>query len=334
MRRLRRRSRPRLDALLVTEPGGHLLEMWAMRDVAAAERRAWCTIDSPDVRSLLRDERVMLGAGPTCRNLPNLLRNMRVALRIVPRHRPRVILCTGSGIVVPFALVGRLHGARVLYVECGGRVNGPSLSCRIVSRVTHRTYVQWPELVEHVRDGEFHGRLPWERAVDAPPAGEGTHGTVFTVGTSRMFPFDRLVRSSEAVGQPGRVLVQRGASTVRPDGAEVVDWLSFDALREEIGAAGAVVTHGGIGSVLLAVMLGHRPVVMPRRPELGESVDDHQVEFARRLEQEGLVTVADGPADVARALREVRRGRDGAQPACRPNPLLHRLQQDMAEALA
>jgi UDP-N-acetylglucosamine transferase subunit ALG13 len=241
-----------------------------------------------------------------------------------------VIICTGSGIVVPFALMGRLLGARVLYVESGARVDGPSLSCRMVSRVAHRTYVQWPELARRV--GEFHGRLPWERAVDPPAAAGEGRATVFTVGTSRLFPFDRLVRSSEAAGPSGTVLVQRGASTIRPDGAEVVDWLSFDALREQIGTAGAVVTHGGLGSVLLAVMLGHRPVVMPRRPELGESVDDHQVEFVRRLEREGLVTVAEGPADVARALGE--RRRRTVPPAARPNRLLRRLQQDVAEALA
>ena len=320
-----------MDALLVTEPGGHLLEMWAMRDLAGADRRAWCTIDSPDVRSLLRDEQVVLGHGPTCRSARNLARNLVVAWRAIRRQRPKVIVCTGSGIVVPFAWVGRLLGARVLYVECGGRVDVPSLSCRIVSRVAHRTYVQWPELAAQVRRARFHGRLPWERSAGAPPTGASS-GTVVTVGTSRRYAFDRLVRASELVGD-GPVLVQRGASTVQPRGARVVDFLSFDELSAEMAAADAVVTHAGIGSVLLALMHGHRPVVMPRDPALGEGVDDHQVHFARRLELEGLATVADEPADVSAALR--RRG-PRLEPAADSsgNTLLRRLALDVSEALA
>ena len=75
-----------------------------------------------------------------------------------------MILCTGSGIVVPFAWIGRLLGARVLYVECGGRVDVPSLSCRIVSRVAHRTLRAVARAGRQVRGGRFHGRLPWEQA--------------------------------------------------------------------------------------------------------------------------------------------------------------------------
>jgi UDP-N-acetylglucosamine transferase subunit ALG13 len=88
--------------------------------------------------------------------------------------------------------------------------------------------------------------------------------------------------------------------------------------------------------VLLAVMHGHHPIVMPRRPDLGEGVDDHQVQFARRLEREGLATVVDGPTDVDGALRALRR-RDGAGAAGDPdavNPLLRRLGQDVHDALA
>jgi beta-1,4-N-acetylglucosaminyltransferase len=149
--------------------------MWAMRDLAGADRRAWCTIDSPDVRSLLSEEHVTLAHGPTCRSARNLARNLLVAWRVVRRLRPRVILCTGSGIVVPFAWVGRLLGAHVIYVECGGRVDVPSLSCRMVSRVAHGTYVQWPELAAQVRRGRFHGRLPWEQA-RAAQRGDATGG--------------------------------------------------------------------------------------------------------------------------------------------------------------
>jgi UDP-N-acetylglucosamine transferase subunit ALG13 len=303
--------------------------MWAMRALAERERRAWCTVDSADVRSLLRDERVMLGHGPTCRNFPNLLRNLVVAWRTIRALRPRVVLCTGSGIVVPFAWVGRLLGARVLYVESGGRVDVPSLSCRIVSRVAHRTYVQWPELAGQVWRGRFRGRLPWEQAAPRPEKAAG--GAVITVGTSRTYAFDRLVRASDLLDD-GPVTVQRGASEVRPRRARVVDFMSFEELSNEMAAADAVVTHAGIGSVLLALMHGHHPIVMPRQAALGEGVDDHQVHFAHRLAREGLATIVDGPDDVPAAIRA------SAPPvvalATGANALLTCLADDVSEALA
>lgn len=305
-----------------------------MRNLAPAARRAWCTLDGPDVRSLLDGERVMLGHGPTCRTFRNLARNLVVAWRVLRRHRPRVVLCTGSGIVVPFAWVGRLLGARVLYVECGGRVDEPSLSCRIVSRVAHRTYVQWPELVPHVPGGQFHGRLPWEYSTAAAPRNRSESRTLITVGTSRQFAFDRLVGSSELIDRPGAIVVQRGNSTVEPRRASVlVDFMSFDELDDEMAAADAVVTHAGIGSVLLALMHGHRPIVMPRRSDLGEGVDDHQVMFARRLEREGLATVVEGPADVPAALHRARHEDRPVAHWHTGNALLRRLEVDIRDAL-
>lgn len=304
-----------------------------MRDLAHADRRAWCTIESADVRSLLRDEHVVLAHGPTCRNATNLVRNLAVAWRLVLEQRPRVILCTGSGIVVPFAWVGRLLGAHVIYVECGGRVDAPSMSCRMVNRIAHRSYVQWPELARH---GRFHGRLPWERSTDRRRTGATAGGTLVTVGTSRKYAFDRLVRASALLGASGPVVVQRGASVVRPSGAQVVDFMSFDEIRDAVADADAVVTHAGIGSVLLALTHGHRPIVVPRQAGLGEGVDDHQVRFARRLEAEGLATVVIDPAELPAALRALPARAEAAAPDTveRANALLARLEDDMREALA
>lgn len=318
----------RVGALLVTEPGGHLLEMWAMRDVVPRERRAWCTIASPDVASLLRDEDVTVCHGPTCRSVPNLLRNLRAAFRIIRARRPRVILCTGSGIAVPFAWAGRALGARVLYVECGGRVDAPSLSCRMLSPAAHRVYVQWPELVARVPRAQCFGHLPWEGASRPARPGEAAPRTLVTVGTSRIFRFDRLVAAADAIG--GETIVQRGPSRVTPDATAVVDFMTFDDLNAEMAAADAVVTHAGIGSVLLAITHGHRPVVMARRPDLGEGVDHHQLEFARRLHAQGLAVVVDEPGEVAAALASLRDAAPAPAAArAEPNELMSRLRREV-----
>jgi UDP-N-acetylglucosamine:LPS N-acetylglucosamine transferase len=136
-------ARPRV--LLVASPGGHLLQMLALRPAWADLERTWVTLDAADTRALLTDEDVVLAHGPTTRNVPNALRNLRLADRIMRRRRPDAILSTGAALAVPFFLAGRAHGARLVYVESLARVEGLALSGRLVLPLADRFFVQWPE---------------------------------------------------------------------------------------------------------------------------------------------------------------------------------------------
>jgi beta-1,4-N-acetylglucosaminyltransferase len=134
--------------LIVCSSGGHLLQMHSLREAWEPFARVWVTFDKSDARSLLRDERVVHAYGPTNRNVPNLLRNLRLALRILRRERPSVILTTGAGVAVPFAWVGRLLGIPTVYVESVTRIEGLSLSARMIAPVASSVYAQWPELAD------------------------------------------------------------------------------------------------------------------------------------------------------------------------------------------
>jgi beta-1,4-N-acetylglucosaminyltransferase len=135
-----------VDVLLVCSTGGHLLQLHALNAAWAGRDRAWVTFDKSDARSLLAGERVLYAFGPTNRNVGNLLRNLKLAVGVLRRLRPRVIVTTGAGVAVPFCWIGRLLGARVVYVESLSRIEGPSLSCRLIAPVAARVYAQWPEL--------------------------------------------------------------------------------------------------------------------------------------------------------------------------------------------
>ncbi len=89
------------------------------------------------------------------------------------------------------------------------------------------------------------------------------------------------------------VTVQHGPSKIRSHGAQCVDYLAFAEFDALVASARVVVTHAGIGSIAAALAHGRRPVVVPRLRRHGEAVDDHQVSFAHRLEDAGLVTVVE-----------------------------------------
>lgn len=156
---MNREATARADLLLVCSTGGHLLQLVALRETWERFERAWVTFDKSDARSLLRGERVFYAHGPTNRSIKNLLRNLVVAWRLVSRLRPRVVLTTGAGIAVPFAWVARLRGARVVYVESLARIEGPSLTYRLIAPIASRRYVQWPELAETLPNARFAGNV-------------------------------------------------------------------------------------------------------------------------------------------------------------------------------
>lgn len=116
---------------------------------------------------------------------------------------------------------------------------------------------------------------------------------VAVVGTDH-HPFDRLVRSVDewAAGGKARVLIQYGTSAA-PSRAEGRDLIPVDELGELLRAASVVVCHGGPGTIASAREAGKVPLVVPRRPELGEHVDEHQVLFVSRLSAEGRVLAAE-----------------------------------------
>ena len=114
---------------------------YAWRDMP----HAWVTLKREDSR-MLEGQRVFYAHGPTERNLPNLLRNIMFAWRLMRETRPKVIVTTGAGPAVPFAWVGRLFGAKIVYIESLTRIERPSLTYRLIRPVVSRTYVQWPEL--------------------------------------------------------------------------------------------------------------------------------------------------------------------------------------------
>ncbi|MBA2741657.1 MAG: UDP-N-acetylglucosamine--LPS N-acetylglucosamine transferase [Actinobacteria bacterium] len=148
-----------MDVLLVCSTGGHLLQLVALKSAWDSQSRAWVTFNKSDARSLLDAERVIYAHGPTNRNIPNLLRNLRLARRLVFELRPRILVTTGAGVAVPFAWMARLRGAKVVYVESFTRIDGPSLSCRLIAPAAARVYAQWPELADSFRRARYRGNV-------------------------------------------------------------------------------------------------------------------------------------------------------------------------------
>lgn len=122
-----------------------------------------------------------------------------------------------------------------------------------------------------------------------------------TVGTHHQ-PFQRLL---DALGSlDGELVVQYGPGDPPPGVARAEAYMPFDAMTECFREAETVVTHAGVGSILCARREGHVPLVVPRRHDLGEHVDEHQAELTRAIAEHGSVIAVWDTGKLAEQVRD------------------------------
>ena len=132
--------------LLVGSSGGHLTQLLALKPWWAGHERGWVTFDTPDATHGLADEQhVWWAFHPTTRNVRNLIRNFGLAVRVMRSFRPTSVVSTGAAVALPFFVLGRLMGARTVYIEVYDRIETPTLTGRLCRPFTDLMLVQWPE---------------------------------------------------------------------------------------------------------------------------------------------------------------------------------------------
>lgn len=109
-----------------------------------------------------------------------------------------------------------------------------------------------------------------------------------TVGTHEQ-PFDRLISHIDHLVETGKiteeVVIQSGFSTYEPQHCRWSKLLPHKEVRELVENARVIITHGGPASFMMPLQMGKIPVVVPRKADYGEHVNDHQVSFCEAVAQ-------------------------------------------------
>jgi UDP-N-acetylglucosamine:LPS N-acetylglucosamine transferase len=135
----------RMTICLVCSAGGHLYQLYRLREFWEKHERFWVTFKKADAESCLSSEEVYWAAYPTTRNVPNFFRNLVLAFRLLRRRRPDVVVSDGAGVGVPFLYAARLMGIGTVFVEVYDRFDLPTLSGRLVYPIVDAFAVQWDE---------------------------------------------------------------------------------------------------------------------------------------------------------------------------------------------
>lgn len=132
--------------LCICSGGGHLGELIEITSAFPEYRKALITYEGKNNIVSSGFDRHYL--------LPHFLRHKLLliilplqVLRILFREKPSIILSTGAEIAIPFFLMAKLTGARLIYVESAAQVRNPSRTGRVLYHVADLFLVQWKSLL-------------------------------------------------------------------------------------------------------------------------------------------------------------------------------------------
>jgi UDP-N-acetylglucosamine transferase subunit ALG13 len=278
--------------LMVASSGGHLaqLRQLSRRLRGVSDDHLWITFDTVQSRSILRDPDVVYVRGTYSRDIVPAVANLRTLDRIIRENDVSAVVSTGSAVALSAMLPARRRRIPCHYIESAARSAGPSLTGRMLAAVPgvrlYTQYRSWEDERWRYRGSVFDGFRPGAHGSGAAPA-----RVVVTLG-SRGYGFRRLLeRLVEVIPRDAEVLWQTGPTDTRGLPIEPTPTLPYSDLMAAIADADLVVSHAGVGSALAALEAGRLPILVPRRPQYGEIVDDHQEQAARELDERGLALV-------------------------------------------
>lgn len=134
-----------MKVCLVGSSGGHLTHLYMLKPFWETKDRFWVTFDKEDARSLLEGEKMYPCHYPTNRSLKALLINTKIAWKTLRKEKPDLIISSGAAVAVPFFYLGKLFGAKLIYIEVFDRIDKSTLSGKLVYPIVDKFIVQWKE---------------------------------------------------------------------------------------------------------------------------------------------------------------------------------------------
>ncbi|MBI3766238.1 MAG: polysaccharide biosynthesis protein [Ignavibacteriales bacterium] len=145
-----------MKVCIVSSCGGHLTEVRALKPVYERYEYFYVLNDRVLLPKDMEGKTIFI-----CHSERDWLFfvNLWEAWRILRKERPGLILSTGAGPVVPFALAGNIMGVPTLYIETFTRVAKPSLTGRIMYYLAKRFFYQWESLEPYFPKATYGGLL-------------------------------------------------------------------------------------------------------------------------------------------------------------------------------
>lgn len=142
---------------IVSSAGGHLTEIQVLRSIYEQYEHFFVINYKIALTDEMADRTYFIQHSE--RDWKFLI-NLVESFRILWVERPKVILSTGAGPAVPVSIVGRyLFSCKIIFIETLAAVERPSLTGRIMYKLAHHFFYQWPGLDKFYPRAVYGGSL-------------------------------------------------------------------------------------------------------------------------------------------------------------------------------
>ena len=121
-----------MKVCLVGSSGGHLTHLYMLKPFWKDKNHFWVTFDKEDARSLLEGEKMYPCYYPTNRSIKALIKNTKIAWKVLHKEKPDLIISCGAAVAVPFFYIGKMMGAKLVYIEVFDRIDKPTMTGKMV----------------------------------------------------------------------------------------------------------------------------------------------------------------------------------------------------------
>lgn len=281
--------------LFIASTGGHLAQLALLSSrIDPSSDSLWVTFDSDQSRSVLAKHRVRYIGYIPPRGYKEMVASV-TDFNDILKERFDAVVSTGAGVAAyPLIAAAWIKRIPTFYIESVSRFDGPSRTGRLlryVPGITLRTqHSAWSD-----RRWKFEFSvldiISDHRSVDGDT--RAPQSIFVTLGTIKPYRFDRLVDSvleATASMNPRPELMWQVGATSRDDlPGRVYEHVSAEEFDSLVVGTDLTITHAGVGSLLRLVELGASTLVLPRKAELKEHVDDHQAQVANYLAKRRIV---------------------------------------------
>ena len=144
---------------IITSRGGHLYQMYRLKPWWRCYQRFWVTFPGADVSSMLSKEKVYYGHHPEFRNIINAIRNTFLAVHILRKEKPALLISCGAGIAPPFFYIAKFMGIRTAFIELYDFIDHHSLSGKLIAPIVDHLLVQHKEQKRFYKKAVYKGAL-------------------------------------------------------------------------------------------------------------------------------------------------------------------------------
>ena len=123
--------------MLVCASGGYFRYMQSLKAFwGNFSDRSWISVRTNTTEREIENSQRYWAYSPVKDNLPNFIRNLRLAFNAVLHQKPELVISTGSGITVPFLLIAKWFcHSKIVYIEAKTRFQDISFAAWVLMKL-------------------------------------------------------------------------------------------------------------------------------------------------------------------------------------------------------